>query len=151
MVIFQLCMVYIFSTIYKLDGASWQQGTGLYYALQDPQFNDSPLVGIVTKSAVLVTLGTYATLLYQSAFPWLILHPRLKYPMVLIGFMFHAGIGVMMGLWWFSAVLISCEAVLLTDAQYLVVVRQVRAFFSRSDEARLLTPSSSVAVAASTL
>jgi len=65
--------------------------------------------------------------------------------------MFHAGIGVMMGLWWFSAVLISCEAVLLTDAQYLVVVRQVRAFFSRSDEARLLTPSSSVAVAASTL
>jgi HTTM domain len=130
LVIVQLCMVYIFSTIYKLDGAAWQQGTGLYYALQDPQFNVSPLVGIVTGNPLLVTLGTYSTLLYQSAFPWLILHPKLKYAMVAIGIGFHLGIAVMMGLWWFSAVLVACEAVVLTDRQYEAVAHAFRALFA---------------------
>jgi hypothetical protein len=142
-VIIQLCMVYIFSTIYKLDGAAWQQGTGLYYALQDPQFHVSPLVDIVTGSAFLVTAGTYATLLYQSAFPWLILHPQLKFPMVVIGVFFHIGIAVMMGLWWFSAVLIACETVVLTDRQYANIAAAFRATFARRPvvlNARILAP-----------
>jgi hypothetical protein len=130
LIIVQLCIVYIFSTIYKLDGPAWQQGTGLYYALLDPEFNVSPLVGLVTQNALLITAGSYGTLLYQSAFPWLILHPRLKYPMIGIGLLFHLGIAIMMGLWWFSAVLISCETVLLTDDQYARVWSALKSLFA---------------------
>jgi len=121
LVIYQLCCVYLFSTFYKIMGPAWQQGTAIYYALSDPQFNVSPLVHWLVSSSVVVTAATYGTLLYQSSFPWLILHPRLKYVVIIAGIGFHASIAVLMGLWWFSAVLIACETVLLTDDQYAAV------------------------------
>lgn len=131
LVAIQLCCVYIFSTFYKLDGPAWQQGTGLYYALMDPQFISFPFVAALSHNVWFVTLGSYGTLLYQSAFPWLILHPRLKYPMIIVGIGFHAGIALFMGLWWFSAVLIACETVLLTDAQYIAIGTYFHTLFDR--------------------
>ncbi len=116
--IFQVCLVYVFSTFYKLQGLSWEQGTAIYYALMEPQFHVSPLCNLVISNAAVVTMATYGTLVYQSAFPWLILHPRLKWLAIFSGFMFHVAIAVLMGLWWFSAVLLSCETILLTDSQY---------------------------------
>lgn len=132
LIIAQVALVYIFSTFYKIEGLSWQQGTAIYYALMEPQFHVSPLIGPVLSSAVIVTLLTYGTLLYQSAFPWLILHPRLKWLAIAAGFSFHLGIAALMGLWWFSAVLISCEAVLITDTQYRELFRVFASMFATS-------------------
>jgi len=126
LVIYQLICVYLFSTFYKITGPAWQQGSAIYYALADPQFNVSPIVQWLVGSSILVTAATYGTLLYQSAFPWLILHPRLKYVVIIAGIGFHASIAVLMGLWWFSAVLIACETVLLTDDQYVAVLNWFR-------------------------
>jgi hypothetical protein len=130
LVIVQLMIVYLFSTFYKIDGASWQQGTGLYYSLMDPEFYGSPLVSLITHSPLLITLGSYSTLLYQSAFPWLILNKQTKLFTVFVGLMFHFGIAVVMGLWWFSAVLMACEAVVLSDEQYRSIFSYMKKVFA---------------------
>lgn len=125
--IVQLCFVYLFSVFYKVQGEAWQQGTALYYAVENTQFLVSPISEMVAGSPLFVTLGSYATLLYQCAFPWLILHPTLRYPILAIGALFHLGIAFSMGLWWFSAVMIVSETLILSDLDYGAIARAWRA------------------------
>jgi hypothetical protein len=123
--IVQLCIVYVFSAFYKVQGEPWQQGTALFYALSEREFSISPLSAMVASSPHLVALGTYSTLLFQSAFPWLLLHSRLRYVAVIVGTSFHVMIAILMGLQWFSAVMIVSELVILTDADYDAIHRFV--------------------------
>lgn len=127
MCMYQICLVYLFSTFYKITGTEWQQGTALYYAMSDIQFNTGPWTDMLLAHPLLLTLGDYATLLYQSAFVWLIWHPRLKYLVIAGALFLHLGIAFLMGLPWFSAIMISCEALFLTDGDYA----RITAFIKR--------------------
>lgn len=121
--VFQIMVMYLFSTLYKLQGHKWQDGTALYYILRSEQFTLPGISPLIYHSAALVAIGTYATLLLQGAFPWLIFHRRLKWIMLLGAFLFHASIAILMGLLWFSASIIVIDAILIDDASY----RQFRA------------------------
>jgi len=126
----QLCVVYVFSAFFKAQGAAWQQGTALYYVLSEPQFNISPVSAFVNSSQNLIALGSYGTMLFQSAFPWLLINERCRFFAVVVGISFHVGIALTMGLFWFSAVMIVCELLVLTDADYAVLFRAADRFFS---------------------
>ncbi len=114
----QVCVVYFFSTFYKITGSSWQEGTGVYYALTLEQFHIGPLADLVGNSPFISTVLTYLTLLYQSAFPWLIWNRHTKYVMIALATGFHGSIAVAMGLYEFSAIMIACEFFFVNDAEY---------------------------------
>jgi hypothetical protein len=128
---YQVCVVYLFSTFYKVTGTEWQQGTALYYAMSDVQFNGGPWTDVLLSHPLLLTAGNYATLLYQSAFVWLIWHPWLKYPVIALALLFHLGIAVFIGLPWFSAIMISCEAIFLLDRDYERIGEMLERWFAR--------------------
>ena len=143
-IILQLCVVYFFSTFYKITGEKWQNGTALYYILRSNQFAESPLNGVIWRNGTLVALLTFATLLYQSAFPWIIWHKRLKWIGIIAAFFFHGGIAMTMGLFWFSFVMVGLDVVLISDIQYLALSRPVRGAVPRLAQrsrlfARILT------------
>jgi Vitamin K-dependent gamma-carboxylase len=125
--VFQIMVMYLFSTLYKLEGHKWQDGTALYYILRSEQFSLPSISPLIYHNAALITIGTYATLFFQAAFPWLIFHRRLKWIMLLGAFLFHASIAILMGLMCFSASIIAIDAILIDDACYAQFLRALRA------------------------
>ncbi len=134
--IWQVSLLYGTSCFYKITGHKWQDGTALYYILRSNQFNLSPLGPHIYHSAALVCIATYATLLLQAAFPFCIWQRPAKYVVALGAIGFHVGIAVTMGLPFFSLVMISCEALVFSDAEYRLAVGALRAVGQRCDAVR---------------
>jgi len=122
----QLSILYFESAFYKIQGHVWANGTALYYVLRTNEFSLPGWTDLVWRSAALVTVGTYGTILFEMAHPFLLWHPRAKYLVFAGAVCLHTGIGVLMGLPWFSLTMISAHTVLFDDAEYLAVLRWVR-------------------------
>lgn len=105
----QICIMYFFSGMFKFDGEQWIHGTALYYVLRVTEFTLPGVSEIIYSSALLITIGTYTTLIFQIAFPFLIWFKKLKPYMFLLAVMFHALIGIIMGLTWFSVQMIAVD------------------------------------------
>lgn len=118
LILLQIVTVYAFSAFYKLDGHMWRSGTALYYTMRSNFFNLTPLSALIYDSAVLTTLATYGTLLFQTAVPFCIWQRPQKYVLAVVALFFHIGIGISMALPCFSLVMIGCEAVIFTDLEY---------------------------------
>jgi hypothetical protein len=114
----QLSILYFESAFYKIQGHVWANGTALYYILRTNEFSLPGWSELVWRSALLVSVGTYGTILFEVTHPFLMWHPRIKYLMFAGIVSLHTGIGILMGLPWFSLTMISAHAVLFSDAEY---------------------------------
>jgi hypothetical protein len=114
----QLCILYFTSAWAKMSGHMWQDGTAIYYILRSTSFDVSPLNSIITQNATLETILTYATIVLQIGFPFVVWNRLLKWPWLIGAFTFHLGIGISMGLMWFSLVMLSCELIFIDDRSY---------------------------------
>lgn len=130
--LFQVIAMYLFSTYYKMQGHMWQDGTALYYVLRDNEFNIPGISRLVYQSATLVTLGTYATLLLQGAFPWLVFHRKLKWLVLGAAASFHSGIALLMGLLWFSSIIISVDLLFIDDETFDAALTRLRSWVLRN-------------------
>jgi hypothetical protein len=102
----QLALVYLTAGVAKLDGPLWQNGTALFYILQERYYTD-PVVGpFLLKHPVILALGTYFTLAFQFAFPVLIWSRRARPWLLLLGVGLHLGIAFAMGLFFFGWMMI---------------------------------------------
>jgi predicted DCC family thiol-disulfide oxidoreductase YuxK len=128
----QLCLLYGVSGLYKVQGEMWQNGTALYYIMRVDEFNWRGVSELVYTNAFLMTAGTYATVAFQVAFPFLFFMNRYTRLFALaMGFGFHLSIGAFMGLVTFSAFMISVELALITDNEYRSFRRRLSNFFGR--------------------
>ena len=117
-IMIQLCLLYFTSALYKLQGHMWYDGTAIYYVLRTAEFNLTPLGGWLYHNAFLVTALTYMTLVFQSAWPWLVWN-RYARPFLAIGAIgLHLSIAYFMGLYWFSFVMIAAEFAIFSDRDY---------------------------------
>jgi predicted DCC family thiol-disulfide oxidoreductase YuxK len=85
----------------------------------------------VYQSATLITLGTYATLLLQGAFPWLVFHRKLKWLVLGAAASFHSGIALLMGLVWFSSIIISVDLLFIDDETFDAAFARLRSWVLR--------------------
>ncbi|GGM49035.1 hypothetical protein GCM10012275_19940 [Longimycelium tulufanense] len=132
-VIAQICIVYLVSGMYKVQGPQWQDGSALYYVLRLDEFAWPGVSSLVYQHAFLVALITYATVFFQLAFPFLLVHRPLRLPLVATSILFHLGIGVLMsGLLPFSLVMIAAELVVMGDDHYRTIVAGVRGVLARA-------------------
>ncbi|GAA2949834.1 HTTM domain-containing protein [Streptomyces enissocaesilis] len=114
----QVCFLYGSTGLYKVQGATWGDGTALHYALNLEPFQPWPALShLVDEYPVLVAVACYMTVLLQVAFPF-VLFGRLKYPVLALLLGLHIGIAVLMGLPLFSGVMIVADAVFLPDRFY---------------------------------
>lgn len=125
-VVLQVCVVYVASVVYKLQGATWRDGTAVYYAVRPLSLNPYPwLSRLLWSSGALVAGATYATLAVQLLFPLALLHRWTRRPVLVASTGMHVSIGLLMGLPAFSFIMIVTEAVLVSDEEWLSMSRWV--------------------------
>jgi len=112
----QVCFVYASGALYKAGGAPWEEGYAVYNPLQTARFGTWPVLSdLVTTWGPMVVAATWGSIILQVAFPLMLL----TRPTRLIGLVgilsFHIGIGVLMGLPWFSLTMIAIDSIFIRD------------------------------------
>lgn len=123
LVVAQLCIVYFEAGMYKVQGTLWQNGTAIYYPLNSEAYGVFPLLStILTSSTWFTAAATYFTVLIQIAFPFMLFN-RVTRRIALLGILaMHLGIAVVMGLPFFSGIMASADAVLVSGATWTTLV-----------------------------
>ncbi|WP_114854229.1 HTTM domain-containing protein [Brachybacterium sp. YJGR34] len=127
LVIAQICIVYLEAGLYKVQGTLWQDGTAVYYPLQSVAYGVfPPLADLMTAFALPVVLATYVTVLAQIAFPFLLFHRVTRRIALIVLLGMHLSIAVVMGLPFFSGIMASADAVLVSGATWIAIVTWLR-------------------------
>jgi hypothetical protein len=116
--VLQVSLLYFSAGVAKLGGQYWQNGTALYYAMRAQEFSVNPeLARFIWDNALLLTASTYGTLIFQLAFPFVLLFgtPLFRCAIVGVAISFHFGILSAMGLVTFGLFMLSYEPLLLRD------------------------------------
>jgi len=126
---FHVCAIYVAGGLFKAGGVAWQQGFAIYNPLQTKPFGTWPVLSdLVTAWGPGVAIVTWGSLLFQIAFPFL-LFSRYTKIVALVGILgFHIGIGVLMGLPWFSLTMIAVDAIFIRSRSFKRVARSIRSF-----------------------
>jgi hypothetical protein len=88
MIQLELALVYFASFCWKLKGNTWLHGTALYYVIHLHSIARFPIPGWIQHPAIL-KIGSWFTLLLEFSLGVLIWIRRLRYPLLLIGVLFH--------------------------------------------------------------
>ncbi|MDX3694236.1 HTTM domain-containing protein [Streptomyces europaeiscabiei] len=129
----QMCLVYMVSGLYKVQGQSWQDGTALFYIMRVPEFELPGISELVYTNDVLVYVGTYATVIFLVYFPLGVLVPALRPWAAAASIGFHVSIGFFMGLTGFALTMIACDLVFLSP-ELGRALKAVRKLGARSKE-----------------
>jgi hypothetical protein len=109
----QMCLVYVVSGLYKVQGQVWQDGTALFYVLRVPEFTFPGVSNLVYHNDFLVVAGTYVTVFFLVYFPVGVLVPALRPWAAVLSIGFHVAIALFMGLTGFALTMIACDLVFL--------------------------------------
>ena len=88
MIQFELALLYFISFWWKMKGDTWLHGTALYYVIHLHSIARFPLPGWVQHPAILKA-GSWFTLAFEFSMGVLIWFRRLRYPLLLLGLLFH--------------------------------------------------------------
>lgn len=100
-----LCIVYFFSGIAKLLGASWWEGTAIWGAVANSRYRTLDLTWLA-RHPLLVNALTLGTLFWEVSYPALV-WPRLTRRLAIaMGILVHGGIGLAMGMKEFALAMI---------------------------------------------
>lgn len=109
----QMCLVYVVSGLYKVQGQVWQDGTALFYVLRVPEFTLPGVSNLLYQNDFLVVAGTYVTVIFLVYFPLGVLVPALRPWAAAMSISFHVAIALFMGLTGFALTMIACDLVFL--------------------------------------
>jgi len=98
----QLVVVYLVSGLAKVSGELWQNGTALYYTLNVDEYSHPIAKKLISNFPAISVLGTYATLIYQVLFPWLVWNRKIRPYILAFGTFIHIQISFVMGLFMFG-------------------------------------------------
>ncbi len=128
----QLCMVYASGGLFKGQGAPWYGGWAVYDPIQTRQFGTWPeLSDFFTAWGPAVALATILTVLVQVGFPLMLLRRGTRIVALVIILGFHIGIGVLMGLPWFSVSTLALDCIFISDRSWSGIAAHVRAAWER--------------------
>lgn len=114
----QICFVYFFTGLAKLQGELWLNGTAIYYTMRVSDFMATSWNIALTENHYFVVIGTYFTVLFEMAFPFLIWFKQSKFYIIFGGILLHVGIWIFMRIDNFSWVMITSYFVFITDKEY---------------------------------
>ena len=88
MIQFELALLYFVSFWWKMKGEAWRDGTALYYVIHLHSLARFSLPGWVQDPAIL-KVGCWFTLGLEFCLGTLIWFRKIRYPLLLLGFLFH--------------------------------------------------------------
>jgi len=119
-VMLEICYVYFFAFLHKIPGPLWLDGTATYYVMRTAEFQGTPLNIWITQSALFVKFTTYATLIWEGLFPFLIwIKGKTRYYLLSFSLLMHLGILVFMRIDNYSLVMLVSYFAFLTNEEYI--------------------------------
>lgn len=130
----QVCFVYFFTGLAKLQGSLWLNGTAVYYTMRVSEFRATNFNIPLTENHYFVVFTTYFTILWELAFIFLVWFKQTKNYVLLFGVFLHLGIWFFMRIDNFSWIMIGTYFLFLTDSEYQFVsdkITKVRSYLAK--------------------
>jgi hypothetical protein len=133
----QVIFVYTSGGLFKAGGDPWQDGSAVYTPLMTERFGTWPMLSeFFTSWGPAVAAISWGSIILQVCFP-LALLTRPTRIIALFGIMsFHIGIGVLMGLPWFSLAMIGIDFIFIRDRTWMKASDLVVGAFRDDDDRR---------------
>ncbi|MFE9093217.1 HTTM domain-containing protein [Streptomyces sp. NPDC007264] len=113
----QVCLIYVISGLYKIQGPHWEDGTGMYYVFHVAPYTPWPALShALASNWPIVMLITYGTVIIEVAFPFTLLNKRVKNVAIALLVGMHIGIAVLLGLPFFALAMIAADSVFFPTA-----------------------------------
>ncbi len=108
----QMCVIYFYAGITKLQGPAWWNGEAMWLAFVNAEYQSRDMTWLVNYPRI-VHFMTHVTIAWELTFWGLIWRPLWK-PVMLIGAVaLHVGIGACLGMWTFGLImLVGCASFL---------------------------------------
>jgi uncharacterized membrane protein YphA (DoxX/SURF4 family) len=120
LIIHQVVMVYVGSAFWKVQSELWKGGTAVYYPLQTEAY--SPWHDWLHQAYSLGPVihgATYMAIVVQLFFPVLLLYRPSRFVALILITGMHLGIGIFMGILYFSLVMIAVDMILVSDQSWI--------------------------------
>lgn len=103
-----VCLIYFVNGISKVHGTGWQDGSGLWDAINQPQFHSllTPFLQKIFMIPYLPAVVSMSIIFIELAYPFLIWVKGMNRVILVLILLLHAFIGVVMGLWLFAFAMI---------------------------------------------
>ena len=111
----QLSLVYLCTSIGKLQGESWRNGTAIYYPMHLPEFARFPTPNFISDNLIMINLITYSALGIEMALAALVWVPRMRLYVLALGVLLHMGIEYSLNIPLFSFLMIASYIPFLTQ------------------------------------
>ncbi|MCD9197290.1 HTTM domain-containing protein [Aeromicrobium wangtongii] len=119
LIVHQVVMVYLGSSFWKVQSPVWKDGTAVYYPLQTDAYSPwHDVLQPLYANATLIAGATYAAVLVQMFFPVLLLYRPTRFLALIAVTGMHLGIGLLMGIMYFSLVMIAVDMILVSDGSW---------------------------------
>lgn len=144
LIIHQVVMVYVASAFWKVQSPLWKDGTAVYYPLQTEAY--SPWVDhihLLTDHGWIVAMASYSAIGVQLLVPVLLMYRPTRFFALIALTGMHLGIGIFMGILYFSLVMIAVDVLLISDRSWARAEHELKRFFRRVDSRRNPTPKES--------
>ena len=102
----QMAVLFFYSGVEKIRGDEWWSGDALWWAFTTTEFYHGPLLALFAQQYWLVSVATYATILIEIAFPFLIWQRATRPYLLAAAIFLHVSFAVLLGLIYFSFVMI---------------------------------------------
>ncbi len=133
LLLIQLATIYFVNGAYKMTSNEWQSGVLMHYVMGNLGWTRISYAMLPLPLALL-QLQTWTVLLWEACFPLLIILPRIRTPVLLLGILFHIGTGVLLQIGAFPLYMICL---------YLPLAPWERWFPTASEKATLATATES--------
>jgi hypothetical protein len=127
LIVHQIVMVYLGSSFWKLQSDVWKDGTAVYYPLQTEAYSPwHDVLQPVLANSVLIAGATYTAIFVQLFFPVLLLYRPTRFLALVAITGMHLGIGILMGIMYFSLVMIAVDMILVSDRSWIAARDWIR-------------------------
>ena len=130
MIQFELALLYFCSFLWKIQGAPWLNGTALFYVLHIHSIQRFPLPGWIQQPWML-KLGTWYALVLEFCLGVLIWFRRFRYPLLLLGLLFHLCLEYALNIPMFQWDVLTAYVLFVDPEDLQRAGRAVRAFMFR--------------------
>ncbi len=122
----QVCILYFFSTLYKLLDENWRSGDAVMYISNVSAYSSELMRAMFSESHFLSSIASYSILIYQGFFSILVWFKKIKIPFLLFGVFFHLSIAFGMGIFTFGIVMCLVYLLFLGDEQIDALGKKLR-------------------------
>ncbi len=132
MIQFELALLYFASFLWKIKGAPWLNGTALFYVFHIHAIQRFPLP-CWTRQLWILKLVTWYTLVLEFSLGVLIWFRPFRYPLLLLGLLFHLSIEYSLNIPMFEWDVLTAYVLFIDPADLQRVGRFARKFLLRRD------------------